>query len=251
MEHYGVRGVVLKWFSSYLFNRKQFISLDGIESSMADIKCGVPQGSILGPLLFLLYINDLMLVSSKLKNIMFADDTNLFLTGNSMNVIEQQLNHELTLVNTWFQANLLSLNAKKTSYMIFGRKKNLTANIVIDNSLLSRQYDTKFLGVILSANLKWNKHIDIVTNKMSKNIGIIAKVRHLLPTHLTRNLYFTMVHPYVSYCNLVWASPNKAPQLDRVLKIQKRFCRLITFSKYTDHSRPLFVSLSILTVYDT
>jgi hypothetical protein len=181
---------------------------------------------------------------------MFADDTNLFLTGKSINEVENEMNSELAKVNIWFQANLLSLNIKKTSYMIFGNSENKTANIYIDNILLNRQYDTKFLGVILSANLKWNKHIDVVVNKASKNIGIIAKVRHLLPQKLTRNLYFTLVHPYVNYCNLIWASPVKSVQLERILKVQKKYCRLITFSNFVEHARPLFVRLCILNVYE-
>ena len=181
---------------------------------------------------------------------MFADDTNLFSTGNSIDAVEQQLNTELVLINTWFQANLLSLNVTKTSFIIFGRKKNLTANIYINNVLIQRQHDTKFLGVILSADLKWDKHIDIVTNKVSKNIGIIAKARHLLPQHLTRTLYLTLVDPYVSYCNLVWSLSHATTKLDRIYKLQKKFCRLITFSNFTAPSRPLFQHLSILSVYD-
>ena len=113
------------------------------------------------------------------------------------------------------------------------------------------QTDTKFLGVILSANLKWNRHIEVVVSKISKNIGIISKVRHLLPQNLTRDLYFTLVHPYITYCNLVWASPNKSQQLEKIMIKQKQYCRIMTFSKYTEHSRPLFVKLSILNVYDT
>ena len=89
-----------------------------------------------------------------------------------------------------------------------------------------------------------------VVNKVSKNIGIIANVRHLLPQTLTRNLYFTLVHSHINYCNLIWASPHKSTQLDRIMRIQKKYCRLITFSKYDAHSRPLFVRLSILNVYE-
>ena len=211
----------------------------------------MPQGSILGPILFLLYINDLNSVSKILKTIMFADETILFLTSSDITTVEQQRNIELIAVNTWFQVNLLSLNVSKTSFIIFSRRRNLSANISINNINLNRAYDTKFLGVILSANLNWAKHIEVVANKISKNIGIISKVRHLLPRNLTCALYMTLVDPYISYCNLVWSSPTKNGHLDKILKIQKKFCRLITFSHYTATSRPLFQLLSILSVYDT
>ena len=182
---------------------------------------------------------------------MFADDTNLFLTGNSIPDVERTINEELVIIAEWFQSNKLSLNIKKTSYMIFGNKKNLSANLIIENTPLIIQHDTKFLGVILSLNLKWNKHIDIVRSKISKNIGIISKVRHLLPQELTRNLYMTLVNPYICYCNIIWSSPHQTSNLDKILKIQKKYCRLITFSKFTEAFRPLFQKLHILSVYDT
>jgi hypothetical protein len=182
---------------------------------------------------------------------MFADDINLFITGNSIPDVERTINEELVIIAEWFQSNKLSLNIKKTSYMIFGNKKNLSANLIIENTPLIIQHDTKFLGVILSSNLKWNKHIDIVRSKISKNIGIISKVRHLLPQELTRNLYMTLVNPYICYCNIIWSSSHKTCNLDKILKIQKKYCRLITFSKFTEASRPLFQKLHILSVYDT
>ena len=113
LSFYGIRGLSYQWFASYLNNRKQYVSLDGVESQCAYVKCGVPQGSILGPILFLIYINDLNTVSQKLKNIMFADDTNLFVSGRSVIEITQEINKELSVVAEWFQANLLSLNVKK------------------------------------------------------------------------------------------------------------------------------------------
>ena len=115
---------------------------------------------------------------------------------------------------------------------------------------MTRQYDTKFLGVVLSSNLKWHKHIEVILTKISKSIGIISKTRHLLPIHLTRMLYLTMVEPYLNYCILIWASGNQSQLLDRILRIQKRFCRLMTFSNCSAHSAPLFQQLHILRIYD-
>ena len=123
MEHYGIRGNVFSWFTSYLSNRQQYVVVQGVASELNKIKCGVPQGSILGSILFILYINDLTQVSNKLKNIMFADDTNLFLTGKSITDVEHQMNIELVAINTWFQANLLSLNVKKNLISSLGTKK--------------------------------------------------------------------------------------------------------------------------------
>ena len=155
----------------------------------------------------------------------------------------------LIVLTEWFNANLLSLNIKKTSYIVFSSRKNVNVSILLSGVQMNRVVDTKFLGVIISSNLTWNKHIDIVINKISKTLGILCKVRHLLPLVGTRTLYMSLVEPYINYCNLVWAQPDPTVYLDRIFRIQKKYCRIITFSDFRAHSEPLFKKLSILNVY--
>jgi hypothetical protein len=249
LAHYGIRGVANDWFCSYLTNRRQYVRIGKFNSVLSLIKCGVPQGSILGPILFLIYINDLNQISEILHTIMFADDTNLFLSGKNAIDVESQFNRELVLISEWFNVNLLSLNVKKTSYMVFSNARNSRIDILLAGSKINQVYETRFLGVIISSKLNWNAHIDTVLNKISKTIGIIAKVRHLLPTSATRTLYLCLVEPYISYCNIVWAQSKPTTQLDKILRVQKKYCRLITFADYRAHSEPLFKQLLILNVY--
>ena len=119
LEHYGIRGDTLKWFCSDLSDRSQFVSINGHNSTKMEISCGVPQGSVLGPLLFLIYINDLPNVSNKIKTYLFADDTNIYLESEAISELVQIVNKELKLVKKWIDANLLSLNISKTNYIIF------------------------------------------------------------------------------------------------------------------------------------
>ena len=125
MYHYGIRGTAYKWFQSYLSNRKQYVTYNGICSSTKDVKCGVPQGSILGPMLFLMYINDLCSICKYTTPILFADDTNLFSSGKDLKVIENHVNDELSNISEWLKVNKLSLNINKTHYMIFSKKKHV------------------------------------------------------------------------------------------------------------------------------
>ena len=128
--------------------------------------------------------------------------------------------------------------------MIFNHKKKLTARLFINNVPLEVQCDSKFLGVILSSSLKWNKHIELVRNKISKNVGIVSKVRHLLPQDLARNLYLTLVNPYIifCYCNLVWSSPEQSTVLNKIFKIQKKIRPLNYFFQILESTPDLYSS---------
>ena len=151
---YGIRGLVLDWFRSYLSNRKQFVTIRGCNSKLESISVGVPQGSILGPLLFLLYVNDLQNVSSTLFVTQFAVDTSLFLPGDNMPSIKNNLCNELQKFEEWFQLNKLQINVKKTCYMIFKTKNKLiesALHLTLNGTEIKKVDSVKFLGVIIDS----------------------------------------------------------------------------------------------------
>ena len=146
-------------------NRKQFVNFQGTKSLTEYVTCGVPQGSILGPLLFIIYINDLPNVSNKLFPILFADDTTLLIKGSNMHDIIATLNNELNSLNVWLGANTLSINISKTHYMVFHRarrKNNIHNNIFLNNSILTKVNYTTFLRIILDNKLNWSNHISYI-----------------------------------------------------------------------------------------
>uniref|UniRef100_A0A3P9M519 Reverse transcriptase domain-containing protein n=1 Tax=Oryzias latipes TaxID=8090 RepID=A0A3P9M519_ORYLA len=149
LDRYGIRGLVLDWIRSYLSNRKQFVKVDGACSQCLDIVCGVPQGSVLGPILFILYINDLFQVSNKLRLVLFADDTNLFCDGDDLQQLIEIVKKEMEKLKLWFDVNKLSLNLSKTKMMLFGhhKGKNINIDMHINGVKLERIYENKFLGV--------------------------------------------------------------------------------------------------------
>ena len=159
LDNYGIRGAALSWFSSYIHNRFQYVSLSGVHSSKQTIHCGVPQGSILGPLLFLIYINDLPNATSKFHFILYADDTNLLHKGHDINTLVNDINTEIPKITSWFRSNKLHLNAKKSTTIIFHPKQkqiiSSDLNIIIDNTRVPLSHSTKFLGVTLDENLTW------------------------------------------------------------------------------------------------
>ena len=183
---YGIRGTMLKWIESYLYGRTQYVVFDGQESEIHGVQCGVPKGSILGsilgPLLFILYMNDSCNVSDIFFAIMYADDTSLVVNGKDLNTLIQLLNTALIDLYTWFKANRLSLNTTKTFYMIFHRTRikhmsGAANSIVMDNTILVKTSSLKYLGVIVDHKLNWIEHINYVRNKVSKGIGIMYKAR--------------------------------------------------------------------------
>ena len=156
-------------------------------STTLPITCGVPQGSILGPLLFIIYINDICNTSQLLKFVMFADDPNVFVSHKSIKHIEKILNSELQNLVTWFKANKVSLNIEKTNFILFQRKAEMFPNknidLYMDNIKINQIQYTKFLGVTVDSKLTWKNHIAEIENKISKNIGVISRASKCLKTN--------------------------------------------------------------------
>jgi len=244
LEKYGVRGLANKWIASYLENRNQYVQYQDTSSDLRKITCGVPQGSILGPTLFLLYINDMYQVSNKLNFILFADDTNLLFSGKDINKVCKTLNVELEKLCDWFAENKLSLNVEKTNYMIFGNKKvDCKVDIVI-NHLKVKQIDvTKFLGVYIDNKLSWKSHCDYIHNVLSRHIGILYKSSKLLHEKSLYTLYTSFILPYLQYCCEIWGNGNNGKKL---FLLQKKAIRIITRAGYRAHTTPLFLQTKSL-----
>ena len=167
LDFYGIKGVTCKWFEDYLSERKQYVTYNGITSDMEVIKCGVPQGSILGPLLFLLYINDLAMVSNASFPILFADDTNIFITGKCIDGMCTKINDELDKIQSWLNCNKLSLNVLKTHYIIFTPRNKCIdgTELRINDTSIQRVYVSKFVGVLIDSKLNGKNHIDYICKK--------------------------------------------------------------------------------------
>ena len=253
LNHCGIRGISNDWIKNYLKGRHQFVVYDKTSSVTNTIHCGVPQGSILGPLLFLLYINDLPKCSSSLDFILFANDTNIICSNDDPDTLETVLNKDLHIISNWFKLNKLSLNVTKTNYMIFKNKyspaTSIDVNILIDNNQLSQVKTTKFLGVLIDDNLSWKTHTTHVCNIISKYNGIIRKVRHFLPSDFLPTLFNTLVYPYINYCAIIWADNNNSHR-DSILLLQKRIVRTCTNSMWLELTNPLFQSLNTLKIQD-
>jgi len=252
LENYGIRGTQLKWFASYFENRAQRVFCNGTLSELGLIKYGVPQGSNLGPLLFLLYINDLASVSPTLFFILFADDTNVFYSNGSWQTLIQIVNFELSTIAAWFQANKLTLNLEKTNFILFKshRKINPSGNLslFINDSPITQVESTKFLGVHIDQHMTWKVHINQITAKIAKNVGILTRIAYILPKEIRINLYYTLIYPYLTYCNLIWASTYES-RLHKLVILQKRAVRIIAGIRKWEHTGPSFSEFKLLKIH--
>jgi hypothetical protein len=269
LSRMGISGTALNWFRSYLENRSQKVDINGNLSNSRNIKISILQGSILGPILFLCYINDLHSVTS-LLTLMYADDTFTLDSGEDLDTLIRNVNIEINKIAVWFRANKLAVNISKTKYIIFRMKSKKigpnTPNIIYnenepdqphDDTLitaLERYHDNhastdcrayKYLGIYLDEHLTLDIHTTHLIGKLSRSLYCIKQAKHIIPLKGMKALYQSLIHSYLTHSTLIMNSITANNKL-RIAKIQKKAIRIITSSTYNAHTAPLFILHNIL-----
>ncbi len=225
------------------------MKINNQKSQNKDVINGVPQGSILGPLLFIIYINDLVNSSEILHKIIFADDTNLLFSHSNAFELQEILNTELQKMDIWFKCNRLSLNISKTNYIVFNSNKKASVadyiRLKINDKELLRVSSTKFLGILIKESLNFKHHIEHLISNLAKYVGLFFKLRHYLPLTTLLTLYKTLFEPHINYWNVIWC--NTYPSyLKKLESLQKKIIRAMSWSEYNAPTKPLFYRFGLL-----
>ncbi len=249
--------MALEWFRSYLSDRTQFVSYNGCNSETMNLKCGVPQGSVLGPLLFIIYTNDLPNCLNHSKSVLFADDTTIFLTGNDAENLFIDISHDFINLVDWFMANKLFLNLTKTNYILF-KPNNLqtdentdqTYQIKFGNEIIQQTSQTKFLGIYIDENLNWNQHCNNLCTKLSAGLYLLRSSKQILPVKCLKTLYYSFIYSYITKGVLLWGLNTSQKNLKRIIILQKKAMRYVINAAYNAHTDTIFKSLEILKLLD-
>ena len=227
LERYGIRGTALDWFKNYLSDRKlrtkcrTASSSTEARSKLFNVTVGTPQGSCLGPLIFLIFCNDLRLHLTHLQCIQFADDTTLFTSHKSKCYLEYCVTMDLERLHDWFKANKLTLNLNKSVMLVFGGNSQTYLNeLRIGGCEITIEKATKFLGVWIDLELNWNEHISRLILKLKNRLGLLKRSKNFLNPHCMKVLYYAQIHSNLSYCLSMWGNMIKKTQLEKISKIQ-------------------------------
>jgi len=251
LKYYGLQGVSVKLLENYLDNRYQYVIFGETKSDLLKISTGVPQGSILGPLLFIVYLNDVVESCNMFTPVIYADDTALFsvleVFGPNSQDIETNINHELISIGNWFKANKLSINGSKTKAMLFHMANRHVTYPCLQLDGINIQFVKEFnyLGINFDSNITWKSHAQKMINKISRTCGVMNKLKHYLPSDILKTLYNSLVFPYLNYGIIVWGIAAS-----KLNKLQKKAIRIVSGATYNAHTQPLFKKLELLTIED-
>ena len=251
LEAYGITNTGLNFFKTYLDSRSQVVKYNDTISPIPQVvKHGVPQGSLLGPLLFSLYINDLHLSDPSGTFYQYADDTAIIYTANDAQALQTMIDNSLPKITAWLTCNRLTINAKKTTYQLFSTQTNHpNLSIKINNHSIERQAKTKYLGIVIDDKFKWDCHIRNVENTISRNIGFISRARKFLkPDHL-QMLYHSLIQSHFVYGIQIWGQTYPS-RLERLKILQKKAVRIIDSADRLAPSSPIFRKYSIIKLHD-
>ena len=256
LKHYGVRGRAHLWFQNYL-KRLQYVIAGGVLSELVEMLCGIPQGTVLGPLLFLIFVNDLAL-ATRLWTLLFADDCTLQGEHENIDQLFIHMNTQLSVAEKWFSANLLTLNIKKTKFLLFTATPTLQESIPelrIGENVLDRvgndqpEKAVRFLGVWIDESFTFRHHIGTLKGKLARGIHALSSAKDHSPIAVRKSIYFALFESYIRFGSLMYGCATDG-ELRDIEILQKRAVRLVAGAHYRAHTTPLFQSLKILKLTD-
>ena len=254
LRAYGIRGKAGDWFQSYLNNRKQFCSLNGQQSKARDVTCGIPQGSCLGPLLFIIYLNDLEKCLKFSRASIYADDTSITIAWDDVAKLVEDAHQELSNLSEWMRVNKLSPNPKKTEFMVIGhplKTKNLDLPEVLklNASDIKRVDKTKSLGLIIDEKLNWDEQFKRTKGKMSGGLVALKKLKNIVPQSQLCNVYHALIESHLRYGDVIWGGLSKT-KLAALQRLQDRACSIISNARIKDSWSASWLNVVNLFRYD-
>ena len=252
LSYYGVKGNALHWLCDYITNRKQCVTLDEI-SSYLPITCGVPQGSILGPLLFTIYINDMHKAVLNCTVYHFADDTNLIYSNKNIKTLRKMMSEDLRCINAWLCANRLSVNTTKTEFILFKPSKCKLGErftLKFNKITIFESKKLRYLGVILDDKLSWKYHIHELAKKLSRATGVINRLKeNSVPNSALLSVYFAIFQSHLNFGLSVWGQAHEV-YLQKIRTIQNKVLRKIANADYDTHITDIYKETNVLKLND-